>query len=632
MSDRELAITKKINYELIEKDWFQCYQRDSDNFVCLSDICMELKQPVSTFFESVSFKFYLVNKYPNRGYKPHQELNLQKVMASFPELVTRSLKSSDMDSGIWVSGELVDAIAAWSKNLYDRRWFRFITPDLETRFPNQLPVSLYEFFSEPIYDPDNWHRRATRNYSSIEIHEPTGYLRQSQHENLQELLGDVGFLRALTIVAQEHKLSIPRLTSCENESGVFVEYRDFFRILKLNDQMQVFIHPEVMQIYQPSNQDIRTAIANWQSRTNLGFSLDSIIKLQHNLYDTGRIVPPNCKGALHHSADYHHNGILLVLTGHKHEWQFFVNLREQIIYLHPELLDNNFEILTGTFPTNYTCQRYLTTEPDADPLEDLVAIKILKIIPERQDFDILEYYRVDEENEELIDNTSEPYKIHICPEVKQAMEYLLDYTFRLIDPDNVEHSLEHLGYQQPKLEPRYKDRTQTKTKAAANEPAGELTIASEQWRIIKLGDVEVRQRLSDGFLCANDMCRPFKNVLLSDWLKLDRTWNEFEAMARFKQLDFNYGISHSSINTRVIEAFPALIERKAGNSFNGGGTWLDPHLSQLLAQWLDSDFAVKVSFQLEEYYAIKKLMEMKPNLTFAQAEAAIETALKRKPI
>jgi hypothetical protein len=87
----------------------------------------------------------------------------------------------------------------------------------------------------------------------------------------------------------------------------------------------------------------------------------------------------------------------------------------------------------------------------------------------------------------------------------------------------------------------------------------------------------IRQRMSDGYLNATDMCK-VNNKLYADYTRLEQT-KEF-----LKELVSDMGIPISK-----------LVQIKKGGNKYKQGTWIHPHVAIHLAQWVSPKFSVAVS-------------------------------------
>lgn len=99
----------------------------------------------------------------------------------------------------------------------------------------------------------------------------------------------------------------------------------------------------------------------------------------------------------------------------------------------------------------------------------------------------------------------------------------------------------------------------------------------EMYQETQFNSVNIRQRSSDGYLSATDMCKA-NGKKYNDWVRLECT-NEF-----LKELSCEAGYPVSEI-LKVI---------KGGNP-KFQGTWIHPLAAVNLAQWLSPKFAVFVS-------------------------------------
>ena len=433
---------------------------------------------------------------------------------------------------------------------------------------------------------------------------------------------NVRFILALE-TANQNLNTQAKLPNHKNYNNIFDNYRELFWVVETNKQTTIFVHPDVIQIFGSSAPRLQDVIKDWQRRTLNADNHHYITALEPQKYGLGQLCSPIGHTSLHDISQESRRGeFFLKITNYRSNWQFIINLNDQFWYVHSEMLKNK-ETLQGWTPENYTSERELKYSHADEELslrdsflEELIPIEIHKLEKRETKLNLLHYHYW---------SLNQPRTIEISEEITKVIEHVLEITSKLIDNQNVEQSLENLGYRRP----QQKIIDCQKSNAPDNK---ELVIQQDEFRIIQLGDIEVRQRIKDEFICANDMCRPFPHADLWDWLKLDRTWNDFASIARQLGIEFNSDLNRSSTTTRVVEAFPALIERKKGNSYNGGGTWLEHHAALKLSYWVDVDFATKITFYLEEYAALKTILRLKHQDDYAKIESEIENFLDRKLI
>lgn len=116
----------------------------------------------------------------------------------------------------------------------------------------------------------------------------------------------------------------------------------------------------------------------------------------------------------------------------------------------------------------------------------------------------------------------------------------------------------------------------------------------------KINNVNIEQRLSDGFINGTAMCVAHgKNI--SDWLKNDEVFELVEALANELGIQPKNHKNGNSLYTRVSAVYPSLVVVKRGSPENGGGTWLHPDLAIQLAQWCSKPFAIQVSRWIQDW-------------------------------
>jgi hypothetical protein len=92
------------------------------------------------------------------------------------------------------------------------------------------------------------------------------------------------------------------------------------------------------------------------------------------------------------------------------------------------------------------------------------------------------------------------------------------------------------------------------------------------------GNHKIRQRETDGYLSATDMCKVF-GKLVNDYMRLSHVNEYLEAL----RCDTGYPVSQ-------------LVQIRKGNSSNfEQGTWVHPMVATHLAQWLSPVFSIQVN-------------------------------------
>ncbi len=95
---------------------------------------------------------------------------------------------------------------------------------------------------------------------------------------------------------------------------------------------------------------------------------------------------------------------------------------------------------------------------------------------------------------------------------------------------------------------------------------------------------DIKPREADGYLNATKMCK-VNGKRFNDWYSLGNTKEFLEAL---------------STKTKI--PVEKLVEIKKGNSSKfKQGTWVHPHVSIRLAQWLSPKFAVTVALWIDEW-------------------------------
>lgn len=125
----------------------------------------------------------------------------------------------------------------------------------------------------------------------------------------------------------------------------------------------------------------------------------------------------------------------------------------------------------------------------------------------------------------------------------------------------------------------------------------------------------IRQRISDGYLNATDMCKA-NGKKYNDWHRLESTREYLNELSR----DAGHPVSQ-------------LIQIKKGGKSNQQGTWIHPYIATNLAQWLSPKFAVFVSKLVFRYMSgdLTIIEEVKKNNNILQNQLQ-KLELKNKEI
>jgi hypothetical protein len=121
----------------------------------------------------------------------------------------------------------------------------------------------------------------------------------------------------------------------------------------------------------------------------------------------------------------------------------------------------------------------------------------------------------------------------------------------------------------------------------------------------RVNNVDVEQRISDGFINATAMCVAHGKDI-RDWLRTKKTLGLFRTLSKYLGIKSNREFYPDLDKSRVsvsdyVDAFPDLMTLKRGSSQNGGGVWLHPDLALQLAQWCNDPFALQVSRWIREW-------------------------------
>ena len=124
-------ISSKSTFTLIAKKNLKYYQRDDDGFICLSDLCQDVSQSPSNFFKQLEVQLTFTRIYPER--QSPKTFSLKQLLQTYPELIEQKLKSSRLNSGVWIAPEFAQCIENWIVKLQETHWYNFIEPDVKIK-------------------------------------------------------------------------------------------------------------------------------------------------------------------------------------------------------------------------------------------------------------------------------------------------------------------------------------------------------------------------------------------------------------------------------------------------------------------------------------------------------------------
>ena len=134
--------------------------------------------------------------------------------------------------------------------------------------------------------------------------------------------------------------------------------------------------------------------------------------------------------------------------------------------------------------------------------------------------------------------------------------------------------------------------TKTETKVVVSKPNNVIVTNNNLVNVntsissffIEFNGFKIRQRESDGYIHATDMCKVGKN----DWYQYVRGKNTKKFIEALKA---EPQICGSALITSI----------KGGNDKNNQGTWIHPRIAINLAQWISAEFAVKVTDWVQKF-------------------------------
>ncbi|MGL6343818.1 MAG: hypothetical protein ACRC80_32320, partial [Waterburya sp.] len=435
-----------------------------------------------------------------------------------------------LSTGIWVHSGLLSAFISWAEKAKRQNWTKYLVPDLKFNEIHEASISFYPWFI---------------NNSSIEeiyIHQATGFVTTAQiietgYKGIDDLVSNVQFILALEQVRQElnngWEINEQDYTPSE---GIFWSYRELLKLIKIGEREVLFIHPDVFQIY-TNNKHIPEIIKYYQRQQQNQCYLtyieaSSFLTSKENLR---AIAPENCHTQIWHTPKH----LALRITDKNYHWQFTIDLVTGKVYILPELL----KLYDWETDKELQAARQEDFMTNFDAATNSVETSILKGIPLKI-FELRtlgyrdEYYM-------MFDFEGKEHQVIIPEKFAKALKETIINCCKLSDTENPLEQLCKLGY--------------------VNPIKNEIVAIDPDIRVIRFGNTSVRQRMSDGFVNANDLARTC-SLDLAEWLKLDKTWNFFAAMARKRAVNIASEKNMTSkSSTRVVKAFPSLIERKMGS-------------------------------------------------------------------
>jgi hypothetical protein len=115
----------------------------------------------------------------------------------------------------------------------------------------------------------------------------------------------------------------------------------------------------------------------------------------------------------------------------------------------------------------------------------------------------------------------------------------------------------------------------------------------------KVGEVEIGQRVSDGYVNATAMCKA-RGRLLGNYLRNDTTQEYLEALS-------------ADMRIRISD----LVQVRKGGNPDQQGTWVHPDIAVHLGQWCDPVFAVLVNRWMREWLTMDG---RQPHARFTQSD------------
>ena len=172
--------------------------------------------------------------------------------------------------------------------------------------------------------------------------------------------------------------------------------------------------------------------------------------------------------------------------------------------------------------------------------------------------------------------------------------------------------------------------TKTETKVVVSKPNNVIVTNNNLVNVntsissffMEFNGFKIRQRESDGYIHATDMCK------ISSTMK----WANYFTNKFSKKF-----INELSADTNILAS--ELINSTKGGNKNNQGTWIHPRIAINLAQWISAEFAVKVSkwvIEWSEYNEKNKqeliysLSNLKPDEPHENKEQLIQLKLQEE--
>lgn len=563
------------------------YQRSSDSFFCLSQACLDIKENPISFLKSPGIDILFLSKSQHKI--PIKRITVAELVRKHPDLIYYDRSCRKIESGVWLHELFLPSFQAWSQKIKTKNWDRTIENYNRFDYIYQVPASYYEF------------RRVSLTEANriVAIRESDGFVKASSLNRVEKrefykLFTQRSFIT--TLEAARDSLSLELDYSILNEQSIAYSERVYRLYKSLYDRTRIegedvfWLHPKLAQLFD-SSFELRAAIADWFERTNCSSKcyIVEIGNAESRASEEGKMSAfrlAECKTTLYDAID----AILLKIIHTESRWQFVLDLSKLKIYVSRSLL---LQWGIGVSVRELSSKNLKSADflAEAEIRRSKESTSTLTRLIEKNDLVCLDYCKIQhqEPSAALIFSEDEcEYNILVPQKVAETICQVLSIAkSHLSVTENLEQiriQLASLGYASPLL----KASTDSNT-------------AVEEYREIKFKEITVRQRLSDGFVSANDFYRPFgKN--LDRWLKNDSTFEFFKAVARKERLNYNYAKSGNSSYTRVSGCFGALIERKGGSPKFGGGTWIHPLIALNLAQSISAEFAAEAVYILRDYY------------------------------
>ena len=334
----KLLNRQKTQINLIEDSSLDYYQNEA-GFFCLSDICKDYKLKAIDFLNFKLTKYFLISEIlinKDEIEPPKDNLTIESFIKHYPQLAKYSRVNNSLSSGLWLHSVFLKPLEIWLDEKLQRNWDKYLTPEESYNCRLDAGISKYRFNNE-----QPW-----KKPKCVSIREKDGFVLWSNISKIKDLLSDFKFVFALEKVRIEQATGISEniiIDLLNNwELAIFESYRSLFKIIKIGKEIQVWIHPEVMEIYDRQNPETIAAIADWKNRYHSVQPdpyVSEVVDCYIDYCSKKKPIIEQLASNQHYVDIFEYNwDIYFRVTSKNLDWEYFYNLKSKRIALPNEIL------------------------------------------------------------------------------------------------------------------------------------------------------------------------------------------------------------------------------------------------------------------------------------------------------